>query len=180
MLTNYLKLAWRNLIRRKAYTAINISGLAVGIAACLLLFTVVRYEMSYDRFYREQKRIFHIVTQDKYPDDIFYTSGIPYPALQAIRVDLPQITTGALFGNYNSQVTVLGANSASTNYEKKFIETQTFYADPQFFQVFQYKWLAGSPSVLAAPYTTVITQKMAEKYFGNWKEAIGQYLKLDN
>jgi len=181
MIRNYIRIAWRNLIRRKAYTAINISGLAVGIAACLLLFTVVRYETSYENFLPNHDRIFRIVTQDKYPDGIFYNSGIPFPALDAVRVDFPQITTGSLFANYGSQVTVLGANSNSTNYDKKFIEgTGVFYADPQFFQVFPYKWLTGSPAVLGEPGNTVLTQRMAEKYFGNWKNAMGQYLKLDN
>ena len=94
---------------------------------------------------------------------------------------LPQITTGALYANYGSQVTVLGANSSSNYSNKKFIEeTGAFYANPEFFKVFQYKWLAGSPSVLAEPNTTVLTQKMAEKYFGDWKTAVGQYLRLDN
>ena len=181
MIRNYIRIAWRNLVRRKAYTAINISGLAVGIAACLLLFTVVRYEMSYDTNVPDNNRIFRVVTQDKYPDDVFFTPGIPFPALDAIRLDLPQITTGALFANYGSQVTVLGANSTSTDYDKKFIEeTGVFYADPNFFKVFQHKWLDGSPAVLAEPNTTVLTQRMAEKYFGNWKNAVGQYLKLDN
>lgn len=181
MITNYIRLAWRNLVRRKAYTAINISGLVVGIAACLLLFTVVRYEMGYDKFYPAHESIYRVVTHDKYPDDVSYTSGIPYPALEAIRVDFPNIITGALFANYGSQVTVIGPNSNNTNNDKKFIEDAgTFYADPQFFQVFQHKWLAGSAAVLAEPGTTVLTRKMAEKYFGDWKEAMGQYLKLDN
>ena len=181
MIRNYIRIAWRNLVRRKIYTAINVSGLAIGIAACLLLFTVVRYEMSYDSFHPNHDRIYRIVTQDKLPDNVFYTPGIPFPALDAIRIDFPNVTTGALFANYGSQVTVLGNNSNSTDAEKKFIEPSgVFYADPQFFQVFQYKWMAGSPAVLAEPNNTVLTQKMAEKYFGNWKEAVGQYLKLDN
>jgi putative ABC transport system permease protein len=181
MIRNYIRIAWRNLVRRKAYTAINISGLAIGIAACLLLFTVVRYEMSYDSFHSNNDRIYRIVTQDKLSDNVFYTPGIPFPALDAIRIDFPNITTGALLANYSSQVTVLGKNGNSTNSDKKFIEPSgVFYANPQFFQVFQYKWLAGSPSVLAEPNNTVLTQKMAEKYFGNWKDAVGQYLKLDN
>ena len=181
MFRNYIRIAWRNLSKRKTYTAINISGLAVGIAACLLLFTVVRYEMSYDNFHPHHDRIFHIVTHDKYPDDVSYTPGIPYPALDAIRTDIPHITTGALYANYGSQVTVLGASSSSNYSNKKFIEeTGVFYANPEFFKVFQHKWLAGSPSVLAEPNTTVLTQKMAEKYFGDWKTAVGQYLRLDN
>ena len=181
MIRNYIRIAWRNIVRRKAYTAINITGLAIGIAACLLLFIVVSYERSYDHFLPNHTRIFRVVTQDKFPDGIGYNAGIPYPALEALRLELPQLNTGALYANYNSQVTVLGSSSENLNSDKKFIEgSGVFYADPQFFKVFQYQWLAGSPEVLGEPNTSVLSKKMAEKYFGDWKQAMGQYLKLDN
>src|SRR5690242_654118 len=181
MFSNYLKTAFRNLLRNKGYAAINISGLAVGIAACILLFIVVRYELSYDKFQPNYSGIYRVVTQDKYSDGIQYTEGTPYPALDAMRTDFPQLTTGVLYSSYGSQVTILGKDATSNSSEKKFIEsTGVFFADPQFFSVFQYKWLAGSSSLLAEPNNTVLTKKMAEKYFGNWKSAIGQFIKLDN
>ncbi len=181
MFKNYFKIAVRNVIRHKAYAAINIAGLSVSIAACLLLFTVVKYELSYDKFQPDYQNIYHIVTQDKFSNGIEYTPGIPYPALEAIKADFPQITTGALCASYGSQVTVLGTTESNAAPEKKFIEaTGFFFCDPQFFQVFHYNWLAGSPSVLSEPNVTVLTQKMGEKYFGDWKKAMGQFLKLDN
>ncbi|HEX2606998.1 MAG TPA: ABC transporter permease [Flavisolibacter sp.] len=181
MLRNYITIAWRNLIRRKAYTAINISGLAIGLAAALLVFTIVRYELSYEDFQPNKDRIMQVVTESKYPDGVFYNPGIPYPALEALRNDIPQVISGALSASYGSQVTVLGNDANAATNEKKFIEeTGYFFADPQFFQVFQYKWLAGSPAVLKEPNSTVLTQKQAIKYFGDWKTAVGQYLKLDN
>lgn len=83
--------------------------------------------------------------------------------------------------SYGSQVTVLGSNSANPSPDKKFIESAGFFfADPQFFHVFNYKWAVGSASVLNDPNVTVLTKKMAEKYFGDWKNATGQFLKLDN
>lgn len=185
MIKNYLKIALRNLVRHKAFSTLNISGLAVGIASCLLLFTVVKYELSYEKFQTGYKQVYHIITQDKFPDGTTYTPGIPFPALDAVRVEFPHVTTGALLASYGSQVTVLGNNSNNNNPDKKFIEsTGFFFADPQFFQVFHYNWLVGSPSVLQQPNVTVLTQKMAEKYFGvgpdNYRDAVGQFLKLDN
>ena len=180
MFKNYFKIALRNLVRHKAFSVINIAGLAMGIASCLLLFTVVKYELSYDTFQPNYQQIYHVVTQDKFEDGITYNPGVPIPALEAFRIDFPQITTGSLFASYGSQVTVLGTN-ASTSTDKKFIEsTGFFFADPQFFQVFKYEWLAGSPSVLEVPDNTVLTKKLAGKYFGDWKNAVGQLLKLDN
>ena len=180
MIRNYLKIAWRNISKRKGYSLINICGLAVGIAACLLLFTVVRYELSYDRYHPNYERIYRIVTQDNFSDGIDYTPGIPFPAVDAVRTTFPEFTTGSLFASYGSQVTIV-ADKINSPSEKKFIEeTGFFFADPEFFKVFHFTWLAGSPSVLEQPNTTVLTERMAEKYFGNWQKAMGKILKLDN
>src|SRR3954471_8758117 len=121
MFKNYLKSAWRNLSKNKAYAAINVSGLAVGMAACILLFIVVNYELSYDAFQPNYKNIYHVVTTDKYPDGLQYTAGIPYPALEALRIKFPQIITGVLFANNGSQVAI-AVNKGNTISDKKFIE----------------------------------------------------------
>ncbi|HEY2727626.1 MAG TPA: FtsX-like permease family protein, partial [Parafilimonas sp.] len=126
------------------------------------------------------KNIYHVVTTDKYTDGLEYTSGIPFPALEALRATFPQITTGVLYANSGSQVAVTGNNSNNIS-DKKFIEsTGMFFADPQFVKIFQYKWLINGPEVLKEPNVTVLTKKMAEKYFGDWHQAVGKFLKLDN
>src|SRR5690242_436930 len=89
MFKNYFKTAFRNLKRNKVYALINITGLAVGIAACVLLFIVVQYELSYDKFQPAYKNIYRVVTQDKYSDGIEYTPGTPFPVPDALRVDIP-------------------------------------------------------------------------------------------
>ena len=181
MIKNYLKIALRNLVRHKAFSVINISGLAIGIASCLLLFTVVKYELGYDKFQPNYNQVYHVVTEDKTSDGLFYTPGVPFPTLEALRLDFPQITSGALLANYGSQVTVLGKNASNAAPGKKFIEKSGFFfCDPEFFKVFSYEWMAGTPAVLSEPNVTVLTQKVADKYFGDWKKAMGQYLKLDN
>ena len=181
MIKNYFKTALRNLKRHKVFSIINITGLAIGVASCLLLFTVVKYELSYDKSVPDYNHIYRIVTQDKSADGLSYTPGIPFPALAALRTDIPEMQTGVLMANYGSQVSVLGENEGSENVVKKFIEsTGFFFADPQFFQIFKYKWLSGSPEVLKDPNVAVLTQKMATKYFGSWQNATGRLLKLDN
>jgi putative ABC transport system permease protein len=179
MLKNNLKLIIRNAMGHKPHTIINIAGLAISIAACLLLFTVVRYELSYDKFHKDYKDIYRIVRQEKTADGIDYGSGIPFPAREALRTDFPQVTTGTLFASFGSQVTVPEANAADDSPGNKFIEeTGFFFCDPQFFTVFSHNWLAGSPAVLDEPYVTVLTKKMAARYFGDWKNAVGKSLKL--
>ncbi|MCO4291836.1 ABC transporter permease [Solitalea sp. MAHUQ-68] len=180
MFRNYFKIAFRNLIRRKTYSLLNIAGLAIGIASCLLLFMVIRYELSYDKFQPNFNRIYHVVTEDKNSEGIDYTPGVPFPALDAFRTDFPQVKTGALFSLYGSQVTVLN-NGKAVAEDKKFIEENGMcFCDPVFFEVFNFNWLAGNKEVLAQPNMVVLTQKMAEKYFGDWHTAIGQSVKLDN
>ncbi len=180
MIKNYFKTAIRNLLKRKGYTALNIAGLAIGIAACLLLFLVVRYELSYDKFQPNYRNIARIVTADKYEDGITYNAGIPLPALDALRLEMPNTAFAGLLSSFGSQVTV-GSATDNTFTDRKFIEeTGIFFIEPQFFQVFSYKWLAGNAAVLDKPNTAVLTKKMAQKYFGTWQQALEHYIKLDN
>src|SRR3954471_10269559 len=147
MIKNYLKIAIRNMRRHKAFAFLNIFGLGIGIAACILLFIVVRYESTYDQFVPGYKNIYHIATHDQTPDGVAYTPGVPFPALDAMRLDIPQVKTGAIYASYGSQVTVLG-NDASLATGKKFIEnTGFFFADPEWFEIFQPKWISGSPAI---------------------------------
>lgn len=180
MLKSSLKLIVRTAIGNKTHTAINIAGLAISIAACLLLFAVERYELSYDKFQKEYRNIYRIVQQEKDADGVDYGSGNPFPARDALRTDFPQVTTGTLFASYGSQVTVPEVNEPVNSPVKKFIEeTGFFFCDPQFFQVFNYNWLTGSPAVLNEPNVTVLTKKMATRYFGDWRNAVGKMLKLN-
>ena len=182
MIKNYLTVAIRNILRHKSYSAINIAGLSIGIAASLLLFLVIRYEYSYDTFQKNYSKIYHIVTQDKLKSsDIQYTIGNPYPNLDALRASFPTLKFGALYSSYGSQITVLKNESAAAASNPKFIEENgLLYADPEFFQVFNYKWLEGRPEILREPNVAVLTKATAEKYFGTWRDAIGKTLLIDN
>ncbi|MCW3087392.1 MAG: ABC-type transport system, involved in lipoprotein release, permease component, partial [Sediminibacterium sp.] len=181
MLKNYLRIAWRNVTRHKVYAAINISGLAVGIAACILLFTVVKYELSYDTFQPNYKQIYHVASERRNSEGVYFGEGVPFPAYDALRVAFPHVVTAAMYANDNSQVTVLNAMDPNSFANKKFIEeTGNFFSDPQFFSVFEYSWLAGSAAVLKDPDVVVLTKKRAEKYFGKWQSAMGALLKIDN
>jgi len=180
MFRNYCKTAFRNLVRNKKFSLINISGLAIGIASSILIFTVVQYELSYDTFQTGYNNIYQVAIEDKFPASTAYTPGTPYPALDAIRARFPQMTTGVIYANYSAQLTVVGPDGAPSK-EKRFIEeTGMFFADPQYFKIFKTNWMVGSPEVLDQPNKLVLTKKTAEKYFGQWQEATGKYIRLDN
>jgi putative ABC transport system permease protein len=179
MIKNYFKIAFRNLIRHKVFSVINIAGLAIGIASCLLLFTVINYELSYDTFQPNYKRIYHVVTQDKFSDGITYNPGIPGAALDAMRLQMPSVLFAGFNAGFGSQVTVTDPNNTST--DKKFIEeTGLYFFEPKFFSVFNYTWLSGNASVLNEPNAVVLTKKVADKYFGDWHQAMDKTIKLDN
>lgn len=184
MLKNYLKIAWRNLLRHKAYSAINIAGLTVGMAASLLIFIVVKYELSYDQFQKNYDRIYRVATTTKNGDGSEgHNPGIPSAAYDALKQDFPQLDKIAAVSTAGGvQVTVLGNDPANdVAASKKFIETTTAaFTQPEYFDIFNATWLAGSSKALASPGNAVIDRTLASKYFGDWKNAMGQYLKLDN
>lgn len=181
MLLNYFKIALRNITRHKGYAAINITGLAIGIAASLLLFMVIRYELSYDRFQPNFDRIYHVLTSEKTTEEDNINPGVPVPVLEVFRLKFPQAKVAGIFSSYGSQFTIIGNDSTSTHIKGKFLEeTGVFFAEPEFFEVFNYTWLNGSPAVLSEPNAVVLSKSVAEKYFGNWQQASGQFIKMDN
>jgi ABC-type antimicrobial peptide transport system permease subunit len=179
MLKNYLKTAWRNLRSHKSYVTINTIGLAVGIAACLLVFLLIRYETSFDNFHNNKDRIYRVVSATKTPEGINYSKGSAFPVADALRTDYPQLEHVArIYGRRDKQITL--QNDAADTPQKKFKEN-VFFAEPAFFDIFNFPFLAGDPhTALSEPNTAVLTQETAEKYFGDWHTAIGKFVKYDN
>jgi putative ABC transport system permease protein len=184
MFRNYFKIAFRNLAKHKVYSAINVAGLAAGIAACLLIFVVVRFELGYNKFQKNYQRIYRVVTDTKNGDgSLAYNPGVPSPALDALKTDFPQFEKiVALNSTGGNQVTILGNNpNAAVTAGKKIIEDNTIvFTQPAYFDMFDSQWLSGNPLSLNEPGNVVLTKSTAQKYFGDWKKATGQYLKLDN
>jgi predicted permease len=180
MFKNYFKIAWRNITRHKSYSAINVAGLAVGIAACLLIFVVVQYELSFDTYQPGYKSTYRIVTKKDREGNIRYSAGISTPAVDAFRLYFPQATIAGINAIYGSQIVAPAANGNAAG-DKKFVEsTGIMFAEPQLFDIFSATWLAGSASALKEPNMVVIDKSSAIKYFGNWQLAVGKTLRMDN
>ncbi|GAC1449987.1 MAG: ABC transporter permease [Chitinophagaceae bacterium] len=184
MIKNYFKIAFRNLSKHKVYSIINVAGLATGIAACLLIFVVVQFELGYDKFQKNYSRIYRVVTESKHSDgSVDRTPGIPTPALEALKTDFPQVEKiTAVSSAYASQITILGSNpNSDIASSKKIIEDQgVVFTQPAYFDMFNVTWLSGNPQSLNEPGNVVLDRSTAVKYFSNWKNAIGKFLKLDN
>ncbi len=179
MLRNYLLTAYRILRQNKVYSIINITGLAVSMTSCLLLFYIIRYELSFDTFHSQGQNIYRIVNEVPYEDGMDYGEGIPAPLPEALRLDFPQINQVAtIFSIPDSQIDVFNGQQ---NGESTFKEDLgVFFAEPQFFNIFDFEWLHGSPASLVEPNTAVLTQETAEKYFGDWRDAIGKSIEYRN
>ena len=177
MIKNYFKTAFRNLLRHKSNSIINIAGLTVGFAAFLLILLVVRYERSFDNFHKNEDNIYRIVRIGKNPINREYRTGVPFPVTQSLRDEFPQLkNAAAIFGDNNIQVDIPAADGSVL---KKFKEANVFMAEPQFFQVFNFGLAEGNiKNALSEPNTVLLTKEVASKYFGNWRNAMGKTIKL--
>jgi len=182
MFFNQIKTACRNLFRYKNYSIFNIAGLAAGIAVCILIAVIIRFETSFDNFHKNKDRLFRVLREYHHPGDngIFYGAAAPFPLPGVIKKDFPELKkTSAIVSSGDNQIMVLDQSGKTL---KKFKEKKGVFAvEPDFFDMFDFKWLAGTAAgSLADPNSAVLTQETAEKYFGDWKQAIGKSIKVDN
>ena len=172
MITNYLTVAYRNLLRNKAFSIINIVGLAVGMTACLFILQYVHFEKSYDTFHTQVDNIYR-VTMDRYVGGEFkFKSAKTYPAIA------PRLNED--FGEVVDYVRLLPDHGilADELTDKRFNEDKIFFADASFFNIFSIDLLQGAPNdVLKAPNMIALSQSTALKYFGN-EEAVGRILNF--
>jgi putative ABC transport system permease protein len=180
MFKNYFKIAWRNLLRNKSYATINVTGLAIGIAACLLIFLIVQYETSFDGFHTQKDSIYRIVSVSSGPDGVHPGAGTPMPLLEGLKLDFPQVKQmGNIMKNDGSHYAV--GDGRNTGSLKKFKEDLAYYADPGFFKIFDFKWLAGDKNTaLAEPNAIVLSRNEADKFFGDWHTAVGKIIRYEN
>ena len=161
MLTNYLKIAWRNLLRHKAFSAINIVGLAIGMAACLLILQYVAFELSYDNFHEKGDRIYR-VRQDRYNAGKLSTEWVSgaYAAGNSFK---------DAFSEIEEYVKVVGSGSIVAEIQggEQLKVEKVYFATPAFFTVFSYPLIAGDArTALTEPNTVVLSETVANKLFG--------------
>jgi hypothetical protein len=170
MLRTYLLAAWRSLTRNKIYALINLSGLSIGICACIIIYIVASYEFSFDDFHPAGNRIYRIGARIQ--EDVGnsfaaegYGENIPPPALAACRQEIPGIEAISGFYPYPADVTIPAPAGASRVKTLVHIPSaQTIIADTAYFSVFHYDWLAGNPATaLLHPFSIVLTAGQAAR-----------------
>jgi ABC-type antimicrobial peptide transport system permease subunit len=165
MIKSYVIIAFRSIRRNLSYAFLNVFGLTLGIAACLVIFLVVRNELSYDNF-NKADRIYRVTL-----NALDFNSNVSMAVAPAMRTDFPELQVSQVMYRENPLIKVNN---------NRFIEKQYAFADEYFTGIFNYKWLSGDPkTALNEPNSIVLTETLAKKYFGN-KDPMGEVINLEN
>ncbi|MBO9732528.1 MAG: ABC transporter permease [Chitinophaga sp.] len=180
MIKNYIKIAWRSLTRSKAYALINITGLTVGIACCVLIMLYVKDELSYDRYHQHYNEIYRVVQAFRNPGG----KELPPPAPEEYQV-WGCAPVGPVLSTYFPEVLKVTQFTSPLTVlmeygDKRFQESNLLFADSSTFDIFSWKLLSGDrATALKNPYNIVLTQSMAKRYFGD-ADPIGKAFKAED
>src|SRR5688500_3394037 len=180
MLNNYFKTAISSLTLNRIYTIINIAGMAVGIAVCLMIFIIIQYQTSFDIFHAKKDRIFRVLTEYHHADaaNIAYGKDVPFPMPTGLKTAFLQIEQVApIFASQNDQLFIPDNNGTVVKTFKE--QRGVFFTEPSFFKMFDFPMLAGSYASLKDPNNVLLTKEIAEKYFGDWRTAMGKTITLE-
>ena len=173
MIKNYVKVAFRSLLKSRTTSFINVLGLSIGMACCIIIFLFVNREMSYDKFHSKSKNIFRVLTIDEALGVSSSLVGITLPALSPVMEDnYPEVV---------NKVRMLPQGRQLFNYEQQGFYTENFaYAEPSLFEVFDFELIQGNKeAALAAPNTVVFSESMAKRTFGD-DDPIGKRIDIGN
>jgi putative ABC transport system permease protein len=172
MIKNYLKIAYRNIVRNKVYSFINITGLSIGLVCCILIYLFVDYELSFDKHQTNFENIYRVVSKAEYGGETVYNAAAPFPMAKALRNDIPDLLAATqVFYNYAAQIKVN---------DDVFLEDYVVFTDTSFSNMFDCEFLVGDKNKLLHDKSlAIITESLAKKYFGN-KSPLGEKILLDN
>lgn len=173
MLVNYLRIAYRNLLKNQVFTFINLLGVAIGMAAFLLIMQYVRFERSYESFHKNGDNILRVVTEFYNGSELSMTDCETFAPLgPMLKSKLPEVTDFVRMYGIDGAINVKSARA-------NFLETGMYWADHSAFDVFTYDVIDGDPArALTAPFEAVLTKSMAKKYFGR-TDIVGEPLEVD-
>ncbi|MGD9900160.1 MAG: FtsX-like permease family protein [Calditrichaceae bacterium] len=162
MIKNYFKIALRHLLKNKGYALINTTGLTIALAFCILTFLFIKNEMSYENFHSNSDRIYRVVTFKQSNGKIFRSTSTPLALGPALQKDIPEIIQATRFFNPDNPKPLI-------RYEdKRFYESKFYFVDDNVFEIFSFSLKEGHwKTALTKPFSVVITEDIAKKYFGD-------------
>ena len=184
MISNYLKLALRHILKNKMFSAINIFGLSIGICAAMIIFMLVYYEFSYDQFIPDKNQIYRVVLDAKFNGTEGHSAGVPAPLGSAISQEITGVEkTVPVFqfqGDATAKVTFTDGANEQTTFKK---QDHVVFTNEDYFSIIPYKWLAGtSQSSLRNPFSVVLSLSRAKLYFPtlDYSEIIGKEINYND
>lgn len=178
MLKHQIKSAFRNLLSNKAFTTINIVGLAIGLSTSFVIGMLVYYDLTFDKHHKDSEQIYRITSNFKSPNGEFHNRGIPIPLIDEVKHNISGVEKSApFFVSYFPKVQV--------NIDAEVFEhvEDAIYTDASYFELFDYKWIAGNKkSVLNAPNEVVLTEERAKRYFSDipYDKIVGKILTYND
>ena len=177
MLRNYLLIALRSLKKNKGHAVVNIAGLALGITCSIVIFLIVRFELSYDNYHDQRNRIFRIVTEYTKSEPYGHSSGMTYPLPEAMRQDFADLEYVAIV-DANLYDPVIGITKEDGTVDR-YKESKVVFVDPEYLKMFRYSWIEGNSDALLKEKTVVLTASLAKKYFGD-ESALNKVFNFNN
>ena len=172
MIKNYLTVAVRNIARNKTFSAINILGLAIGMACCILILLYVQDELSYDQHHEHAHRIYRLAEEAHIAGQTRRIAITSFPMGPALVQDYPTVVDAVRFYKNDEKTPV-------ANQQNQFYEKGVLFTEASVFQVFDFPLIQGDPrTALQEPHSIVLTEEMARKYFGD-QDPMGQTLSID-
>jgi len=167
MIKNYFTTAFRNFWRNKTFSIINVFGLAIGISSALVIFLIVHYEFSFDKFEKDSDRIYRVVLDAKFSGNDAHASAVPGPLSSAVANEMTGIEATVPYmsfqGDGTAKVSITRDDANAVVYKK---QPDIFFTNQQYFQVLPFKWIAGSQQAsLKDPFMVVLTESRAQQYF---------------
>lgn len=185
MFKNFFKTAFRVFARNKAFAAINVLGLSIGVSAALIIFLIVQFELGYDKIETDADRIYRVVMDMKFNGNEGHAAAVPAPLSAAIQNEATGIETAVpvmqFQGDATAKVSIEKSGSAQTAVFKK--QPDIVFTNPQYFSLLPFKWIAGSPeSSLKDPFHVVLEESRAKQYFpsANINDIIGKQIKYND
>ena len=166
MIKNYLTIALRTLIKNKVFSFINILGLAIGISASLVIWLLVNYHFTFDKFENDGDRIYRVVSNFSFSGELYRNSGVTDPLGAAVQRELTGMDAAVSFRTWDGGAKVMVPAEAGIERMIFKKQEQIVFADSNYFKLIAYKWLAGSPGTsFNKPFQTVLTESNAKLYF---------------
>ena len=173
MFKNFIIISFRNLVRQRGFSLINLLGLTMGLTVSFLILLYIFNELSYDKFHKDSDRIYRIAIKGNLGDRPLNVAVTPGALVHNLGNDMPEVEQYSMFEH-------LGSDQLFRNGDKKYYENHLIYADSNFFTIFSFNFLYGDPhTALIDPYTIVLKESISKKFFGT-SNSVGKTLRINN